>query len=194
MTRTKRRKHPLSGHGPIVDRARQALRFVAAQFGDVQKISQTNVTVRTHDDIEVTLSYAPGNYIFSRVYNLTVAVALPASSAAPTDVKLSHWERGGVRYRSVAGGEPSRAVRQLNEKAEPLIAGIDLHASTITTEKGVRTLTVTPLGGSYVWVLIPPVFKSTTFPAGEPDRILALIRAIRDLEPVGTVSTKGPAT
>jgi len=65
----------------------------------------------------------------------------------------------------------------LNAVAGPHLAKIDMLKSTLAD----RMLTLTPMGGSYVWVLIPPVFKATAFPPGEPDRILELIRAIRAL-------------
>ena len=222
------KKDALAGNGPIVDRARRALRLVAEQFGEVTRTTQTTVEARTPDGIELTLGYDPGNYVFSRVYNLTIEVALPAGSPAPSGVELSHRERSGAKYvpagsgsgfgsRSGSGsgtGFGSRAVRgiartgaipstgspalkRLNEAAGPHLGGIDLHSSTITTKNGKRTLTVTPLGGSYVWVLIPPVFKATAFPPGEPGRILDLIRAIRGLgtDPNPTTpTTKGPAS
>lgn len=174
---TKPRKHALAGHGPIVDRARQALGRVAEQFGTVTASAQTSVSVRTRDGIDLTLSYDPGNYIFSRVYNLTVEVVLPAATAVPAAAKLSHRERSGPRY--VAPGTPAAGLHRLNEAAAEHLRRIDLHSSTITTRSGARVLTVTPLGGSFVWVLIPPVFTATAFPPGEPERILDLVRAIR---------------
>ncbi|MBK0418966.1 hypothetical protein JD276_07950 [Leucobacter sp. CSA1] len=204
------RKHALAGNGPIVDRARRALRLVAEQFGEVTATTQTTVDVRTPDGIELTLSYDPGNYIFSRVYNLAISTTLPDGSAAPSGVAVSHRDRGGARYVPAAGratGGPARgggaapsggsgALRRLNEVAGPLLDGIDLHSSTIATTGGGRTLTVTPLGGSYVWVLIPPVFKATAFPQGEPERILELIRAVRGLSAPDPSSPtqKGPAS
>ena len=177
----KTRKHALAGNGPIVDRARAALRRVAEQFGEVSTATQTSVDVRTGDGLELSLSYDPGNYVFSRVYNLTISVALAATSTAPVGVKVSHRGPGGARYVNSGGEAASEAIVRLNEVACPHIKGIDLHSSTIAAVDSELVLTVTPLGGSYVWVLIPPVYKATSFPEGEPERILDLIRAIRGL-------------
>lgn len=173
-----RRRHALAGNGPVVDRARRALRMVAEQFGTVTGKDQTTVDVRTADGIELTLSYDPGNYVFSRVYNLTISTRLPEGSTAPNDVKLVHRGQRGGRFVVDRGTGPAQSLLdRLNEVAGPHLAGVDMISSSISA----RTLTLTPMGGSYVWVLIPPVFKATAFPPGEPDRLLAYIRAIRAL-------------
>ena len=179
---TKERKHALAGNGPIVDRARAALGRVALQFGSVIGTTHTSVTVRTGDGIVLSLSYDPGNFVFSRVYNLTVSTVLPAGSGAPSGVRVSHKDRSGARYVKQDAGASTAAVDRLNLAVRPHIDGIDVHSSAITAKGGERTFSVTPLGGSYVWVLIPPVFKATALPPGEPDRILALIRAVRGVE------------
>lgn len=173
------RKHALAGSGPIVDRARRALRFVAEQFGELRRVDLTEVEVRTADGVDLVLSYDPGNYVFSRVYNLTVTAALPDGSLLP-EARLAHGGRDGARYVR-ADGRDTPALQQLNRIAAPHLAGIDVHSSRIASAVGSRTFTVTPLGGSYVWVLIPPVFKATAFPQGEPERILELIRAVRGI-------------
>lgn len=198
----RQRKHALAGRGPIVDRARQALRIVAGRFGEVVTSTETSVEVRTEDGIELTLSYDPGNYIFSRVYNLTISADLPAGSPVPAGLELSHRERAGAKYvaaRSGSGSASPVVLRRLNEAAAPHLKGIDLHSSKTSVRNGGRSLTVIPLGGSFVWVLIPPVFKATAFPQGEPARILDLIRAVRGLAPAAPAAapvpplTKGPA-
>lgn len=177
----KARRHALAGNGLIVNRARRALHFVAEQFGEITGASQTEVRVRTSDGIELTLSYNPGNYVFSRVYNLTITAALPDDSKAPSAVKVSFKGRDGAHYVRNDGAQDSAALRSLNDRVRPLLADIDVYASDITKTGGVRRITITPFGGSFVWVLIPPVFKATTFPQGEPERILGLIRAVRSL-------------
>lgn len=191
-TAAKPRRHALAGQGPIVDRARHALRHVAAQFGAITGSTQTSVSVRTHDGIDLTLSYDSGNYIFSRVYNLTIAVDLPAGSTVPAAATLSHRERSGPRY--VGAGGDSQGMHRLNESAAGHLRRIDLHSSTITTRSEVRVLTVTPLGGSFVWVLIPPVFKATAFPQGETERILGLVRAIRGVGSSSCGNAASPGT
>ncbi|MBL3700957.1 hypothetical protein [Leucobacter luti] len=180
--RARVRTHPLAGSGPIVDRARQALRYTAAQFGTVVAHDQTSVTARAADGLEVVLSYEPGNYVFSRVYALTITAQLPAASGVPRGVKLSHRgaPRGGTFVADRGATPRSAALTRLNEAVAPHLGTVDMVRAS-TSHDGARTLTLSPMGGAYVWVLIPPVFKATAFPAGEPDRLLDLIRAAQRL-------------
>lgn len=182
------RKHPLAGEGPIVDRARRALRFTAEQFGEVLRADRTTVEVYTDDGIDLVLSYDPGNFIFSRVYAFTVSTVLPDAVAVPGGVKLSHrgTPRGGA-FVPERGAAPSasRDLERLNAAASPHLARVDMvHAGISGSAR--RTLTLSPMGGAFVWVLIPPVFKATAFPPGEPARILDLIRAVRALAPAAS--------
>lgn len=175
-----------------MDRARRALGQVAAQFGTVSDTTDTEVRVITSDGLQLTLSYDPGNYIFSRVYNLTVTARLPEGSPLPV-ARLVHRGAQGPRFVSVNGAD-SAALAELNRVVAPHLSGIDVYASRIDGSSSKRSITVTPLGGSYVWVLIPPVFKSTAFPPGEPERILALIRAVRGITPIPATTNDLPPT
>ncbi|MBC9937072.1 MULTISPECIES: hypothetical protein [unclassified Leucobacter] len=179
--RSRERTHALAGRGPIVDRARQALRHVATQFGEIVECDDTTVRARSADGIEVVLSYAPGNYVFSRVYNLTIEAELP-SAGYPAGVTITHKHRSGPRFtqgKDFRSGQLSLA--QLNAACAAQLDAIDVLQAGITGAGTTRTLRITPMGGSYVWVLIPPVFKATSFPPGEPDRILQLVRSVRGL-------------
>lgn len=182
----RRRKHALAGNGLIVDRARRALRLVAEQFGEVQKTEHTFVTVRTDDGMLLTLSYDPGNYVFSRVYNLTVTAELPKESKIPAGISLSHRGGKGAYYVRKGSSTPDPLLDDLNASLREKLASIDTLSSRVEFSGKARTVTLTPLGGSYVWVLIPPVFKATAFPKGEPDRILDLLRSMRDWTPATT--------
>lgn len=205
MTNARMRKHPLAGSGPIADRARAALLRTANEFGEVVANDQTSVTARTQDGFDVTLSYEGGNFVFSRVYNLTLSVTLPPESDVPTGLKLSHRARSGpqfVRVGSGAGGaglpgarpadaRPSGSgdalaarLAALHRSVGDRLRDVDLVAATVSGPRSSRTLTLTPMGGSYVWVLIPPVFKATAFPAGEPERLLDILRALRTWSPL----------
>lgn len=187
MTTARVRKHPLAGSGPIVDRARAALARTATEFGEVIASDQTTVTARTADGVDVTLSYEGGNFVFSRVYNLTLSVALPAESDVPTGLKLSHRARSGpqfVRAAAAAGGALASRLAALHRSVGDKLRDVDLVAATVSGPRTSRTLTLTPMGGSYVWVLIPPVFKATAFPAGEPERLLDIVRALRNWSPL----------
>lgn len=188
----KQRKHALAGHGVIVDRARRALALVAEQFGTVSETSQTEVRVTVADGSTLTLSYDPGNYIFSRVYNLTVTAELPADSPLPA-AKLIHRRAQGSQFVR-ADGSDSPALARLNHIAAPHLRGIDVHSARITSVAGAKKFTVTPLGGSYVWVLIPPIFKATAFPPQEPERILKLIAAVRGIGPAPAGAPNAPGT
>lgn len=190
MSRSPRsRRDALAGEGPIVDRARAALRRTAEQFGAVVDADRTSVAVRTRDGIELTLGYDPGNYIFSRVYNLRLTAELPADTAVPGDLELSHRGAGDPRFvrRGDRRGSPAApGLDALNERIGTYLGRIDLIKAEISGPKHARRLSLVPMGGSYVWVLIPPVFKATAFPAGEPDRILDLVRSLRTWCPAGT--------
>ena len=177
----KERRHALAGDGPIVGRARAALRRVAEQFGEVTSTDRTTVTVRTPEGLVLELSYDPGNYVFSRVYNLTIRAALPASSRVPGGITVSHRDRGGPRFEGAQAG--SRTLDALNREFGAQLGGIDLLRGEVAGAGNDRSVTLTPLGGSFVWVLLPPVFHATAFPAGEPQRIRTLIAALADWEP-----------
>lgn len=180
--RARSRKHALDGHGPIVDRARHALRHVATQFGEVVRTDDTTVRARTSDGIELTLSYAPGNYVFSRVYNLTVEAELPPEAGFPSGIAISHAQHSGPTFTQGKGFRSGRvSLAQLNSACTAQLNTIDVLQASITARGTARVLSITPMGGSYVWVLIPPVFKATTFPQGEPERILQFIRSVRAL-------------
>lgn len=182
----KQPKHALARNGPIVGRARQALRRVATQFGEVVEAGNTEVRVRTSRGLDLTLSYNPGNYVFSRVYNLTVRALLPETSDVPAGLKLS-FARGETTFASTgstaAQTEHADVLKRLNVSTAPQLNDIDLHSGSVKTASATKTgerktVEIVPLGGSFVWVLIPPVFHATAFPKGEPDRIIALIETL----------------
>lgn len=179
------RRNALSGNGPIVDRARVALKYTAAQFGEVTATDQTSVSVRTADGLDLTLQYDGGNFVFSRVYNLTISARLPISSKVPNDIELSHRDRRGPAFvRTGHRSQVTPSIGALNASVRDQLGAIDLVSANVSGAAAQRTLTLTPMGGSYVWVLIPPVFKATAFPPGEVDRMLQLMRSLHDWAPV----------
>lgn len=193
------RRDPLAGEGVIVNRARAALKMTAQQFGTVIDTDQTSVTVRTAGGLRLTLRYDGGNYIFSRVYNLRVSMMLPADTLVPAELEISHRGKAGIRYvrsRSSAAkpGEfqaeasTSPAINDLNQRLQPLLRGIDVVSGLVQGPRNQRDFSLVPMGGSYVWVLIPPVFKATAFPVGEPERIIDLFQAAHDWVPSGAAA------
>lgn len=191
------RRDPLAREGVIVNRARAALKFTAQQFGTVIDSDQTSVTVRTEDGLRLTLSYDGGNYVFSRVYNLRISTTLPADSLVPTDLEVTHRGKAGIRFarKSAATGASgslaeatSPAVNELNQRVQPLLRSIDIVSGRVTGPKHKREISLVPMGGSFVWVLIPPVFKATAFPSGEPGRIIELLKALHDWCPSGAAA------
>ena len=178
--RKRERRNALASDGPIVNRARAALAHTATQFGTVTGADQTTVTVRTTDGIELTLAYDSGNYIFSRVYNLRITAALPHDADVPDGLELSFRDRGNVKYvmkKQAGGARPLGGARlaALNARVTDLLQKIDLLKSEVSG----NSLSIVPMGGAYVWVLIPPVFKATAFPPGEVERIISLIGGFR---------------
>ncbi|WP_309131169.1 hypothetical protein [Brevibacterium sp.] len=192
---SKPQKNALDGDGPIVDRARQALYRVAAQFGEVTDRERTQATVTTPDGLELVFAYDNGNYIFSRVYNLSISTVLPMGTEVQAGTEVAFKGSAGPAFvpAKTAGGlavartatttassaTTTSAMADLNAVAGDHLRGIDLLSAQVRSQAGRRVLHLTPMGGSFVWVLIPPVFKATAFPPGEPGRILELIRALR---------------
>ena len=191
------RRDPLAREGVIVNRARAALKFTAQQFGTLIDSDQTSVTVRTEDGLRLKLGYDGGNYIFSRVYNLRVSATLPAGTPVPADLEITHRGKAGIRFsrRSATVGTSgasaetaSPAVNELNRRVQPLLREIDIVSGRVSGPKHKREISLVPMGGSFVWVLIPPVFKATAFPAGEPGRIIELLKSLHDWCPSGAAA------
>src|SRR5690606_33239892 len=149
----------LEGEGPIVNRARSALKNTAAQFGTVTSFDRKTVTVLTARRLTLAFSYTSGNYLFSRVYHLIISVGLPPQTRVPTEIELSFNGKGAPEFH------PKRKTRSLRPTAGPRLNALNAQISAqlreidlIQSEVTGRTLNVVPLGGSFVWVLIPPVF------------------------------------
>lgn len=177
----KARRDALAGEGPIVNRARAALKHTAAAFGTIIATDQTSVTVRSDDGIQLKLSYNPGNYIFSRVYNLKISTVLPEETQVPGNIELTFREKGSAKLVPKKQGSIPRPaagprLTALNARLAQQLAKIDLLETSVEG----RSLSLVPMGGSFVWVLIPPIFKATAFPAGEVDRLLDLVRSFRE--------------
>ncbi|RBP62959.1 hypothetical protein DFO66_11263 [Brevibacterium sanguinis] len=190
-------RNTLDGDGPIVERARQALALVAGQFGEITDRGRARMRVATADDTELVFEYESGNYIFSRVYNLRITTNLPAGSAVPAGIEVSYRGKDGPGFVTTSTGASTSAMdptalADLNSIVRDHLRGIDLLSAQVVAEAGRRVLHLTPMGGSFVWVLIPPVFKATAFPPGEVDRILSLVRAFHEFTSAET--SKGPHT
>ncbi len=177
--RSRTLRNPLAGNGLIASRARAALKRTATEFGEVVSSDQVSVTVRTADGTPLRLSYALGNYIFSRVYNLEITVRIPDTIRA--GLSLSFKNRSAPQL--VVKKSVDRGLEDLNQAVESHLAAVDLLATRTGGSAGSRAVTLTPMGGAFVWVLIPPIFKATAFPPGEPEQILDLVRALRTYTP-----------
>jgi hypothetical protein len=164
--------HPLSKSGPINNRARKNLTAVAAQFGEVIETNASSVRVKTRDHKLLTLSYEQGNFIFSRVYNLTIRYDLPEDSSTPSDIFLKF---SGKQPHFVQKADRKADLSRLNAAVAEMLQTVDLHSAYVRERHGHKELTVVPLGGAFVWVLIPPVFKNIAFPQGEPKRLMRLV-------------------
>lgn len=189
------KRHALTGNGPIVHRARLALRDVAPLFGEVRETDDTAVVVTTPAGARVTLTYLPGNYVFSRVYNLDVSIELPEESPIPVGVKLVHRGRGGSVFAGGTGDAAAeRAAAALTRSTARAIASIDTLTAQVDADGEARRFHLTPLGGSFVWVFIPPIGTWTRFPEGEPARIVALLERIAGFRSMHTHATPTKGT
>lgn len=177
------RKNALAGRGPIVDRARQGLYKIAGQFGTITKKTDTQAFVTTDDGLDLVLAYDMGNYLFSRVYNLTITANVPVDRGLPHNLVLSHKSKEGPFLEPAKGAgmiteTSQRNLDAFNKDLLVRLKSIDLLKLDISIKDDASRITVIPIGGSFVWVFIPPIFQPTSFPQGEQKRIIELVRAI----------------
>lgn len=185
--------------GPLHRRARRSLLEVASQFGTVfdehtdAQDSETNTDLavmvhvtrgRRHGPI--TLSYGKADYLFSRVYDLKV-IGYGEWGGPPTPLRVK-FSRDGGHFEVGPRVPPEHAARArtmaatLERNFAANLASVDLKSVEIVNAgDGQFKVELVPLGGAYVWLLVPPVSYSVRFPDGEQGRLLELMRGIRDV-------------
>jgi hypothetical protein len=82
----------------------------------------------------------------------------------------------GLRFRPRRGGDESasRLATALSSDAELAEALGRVHFERITVEPDGRPA-IRHLGGSVVWVLLPPVVRATPLPDGQPEAMVAAL-------------------
>ena len=88
----------------------------------------------------------------------------------------------GVRFRARGRDEAaSRLAAELSADAELGEALGVVHFERLAVEPDGRPV-IRHMGGSVVWVLIPPLVRSTPLPAGQPE---AMVRALDEFARAG---------
>jgi len=116
--------------------------------------------------------------VFGGNWGLELATADPVLPA--TSRGLSARGRGVVRMQGVrfrARGGDNAGARLASELSADVGLGkalADVHFERLAVEPDGRPV-IRHMGGSVVWVLIPPVVRTTPLPAGQPE---AMVRAL----------------
>jgi Protein of unknown function (DUF3156) len=123
--------------------------------------------------------------VFGGNWGLELSTAEPVLPA--TSRGLSARGRGvvrmqGVKFRARGGDEAaSRLAAQLSADDGLAKALAEVHFERLAVEPDGRPV-IRHMGGSVVWVLIPPVVRATPLPAGQPE---AMVRALDEFARAG---------
>jgi hypothetical protein len=128
---------------------------------------------------DLVVRLTPEGRIFGGNWSLEVSTAEPV---LPTTARgLAARGRGvvktrGVRFRARRGGDESdsRLAAVLTADAELGEALGRVHFERITVEPDGRPA-IRHLGGSVVWLLLPPVVRATPLPDGQPEAMVAAL-------------------
>jgi hypothetical protein len=134
---------------------------------------------------DLALRLRPEGRVFGGNWGLELSTAEPVLAA--TSGGLRARGRGvvrmrGVRFRARGGDEAgSRLAAELSADAGLGKALAEVHFERLAVEPAGRPV-IRHMGGSVVWVLIPPVVRTTPLPAGQPE---AVVRALDEFARVG---------
>jgi hypothetical protein len=134
---------------------------------------------------DLLLRLRPEGRVFGGNWALELSTAEPVLPA--TSRGLSARGRGvvrmqGVRFRARGGDEAeSRLAAELTADAELGRALGEVHFERLAVEPDGRPV-IRHMGGSVVWLLIPPVARTTPLPAGQPE---AMVRALDEFARAG---------
>lgn len=130
---------------------------------------------------ELLLRLTPEGRVFGGNWGLEVATAEPV--LPPTARGLAARGRGVVRMQGVKFRARSRNDESAKMLADMLSANAELgealarvHFEHLAVEPDGRPV-IRHLGGSVVWVLFPPVVRSTPLPEGQPREIVRALDA-----------------
>jgi len=135
--------------------------------------------------LDLALRLRPEGRVFGGNWGLELSSAEPVLPA--TRGGLRARGRGvvrmqGVRFRARRGDDAaSRLAAELSADAGLAKALAEVHFERVAVEPAGRPV-IRHMGGSVVWVLIPPVVRTTPLPAGQPE---AMVRALDEFARAG---------
>ena len=113
----------------------------------------------------------------------TAQPALPATSRGLTARGRGVVRMQGVRFRARGGDDAAtRLAAELSADAELGKALGEVHFERLAVDPDGRPV-IRHMGGSVVWLLIPPVARTTPLPAGQPE---AMVRALDEFARAGS--------
>jgi hypothetical protein len=134
---------------------------------------------------DLALRLRPEGRVFGGNWALELSTAepvVPATSRGLTARGRGLVRMQGVRFRARGRDEAaSRLAAELSADTALGNALAEVHFERLTIEPDGRPV-IRHMGGSVVWVLIPPVVRTTPLPAGQPE---AMVRALDEFARVG---------
>jgi hypothetical protein len=137
------------------------------------------------DGRDLVLRLHPEGRVFGGNWALELSTAEPVLPATSRGLKARG--RGvvrmqGVRFHARGGDEAaSRLAAELSADAELGRALAEVHFERLAVEPDGRPV-IRHMGGSVVWLLIPPVARTTPLPPGQPE---ATVRALDEFARAG---------
>ena len=134
---------------------------------------------------DVVLRLRPEGRVFGGNWGLELSTAEPV--LPPTSRGLRARGRGvvrmqGVRFRARANDEAAaRLAAELSGDTALGRALAEVHFERLAVEPDGRPV-IRHMGGSVVWLLIPPVARTTPLPAGQPE---AMVHALDEFARAG---------
>jgi hypothetical protein len=134
---------------------------------------------------DLALRLRPEGRVFGGNWALELSTAepvLPATSRGLTARGRGVVRMQGVRFRARGGDEAaSRLAAELSSDTGLGEALAEVHFERLAVEPDGRPV-IRHMGGSVVWVLFPPLVRTTPLPAGQPE---AMVRALDEFARAG---------
>src|ERR671921_2371775 len=134
---------------------------------------------------DLVLRLHPEGRVFGGSWALELSTAepvLPATTRGLTARGRGVVRMQGMRFRARGGDDvASRLAAELSADAELGRALGEVHFERLAVEPDGRPV-IRHMGGSVVWLLIPPVARTTPLPAGQPE---AMVRALDEFARAG---------
>jgi len=134
---------------------------------------------------DLALRLRPEGRVFGGNWGLELSTAqpvLPATSHGLTARGRGVVRMQGVKFRARGGDEAgARLADQLSAEDALAEALEEVHFERLAVDPEGRPV-IRHMGGSVVWVLIPPIVRTTPLPAGQPE---AMVRAVDEFARAG---------